>query len=477
MNKRISVLLLSLTLGACQAMDESRALDEAERVIAEAKQQQLLNAMVFIDEQKLKQDARALDRLSESERAALPLAGLALVIKDNIHVAHMPNSAGTPGLKNFVPSRDAEVVKRLRDAGALIVGKSNLHELAYGITSNNHFTGPVQNPAKPTYFAGGSSGGTAAAVAAGIVRAGLGTDTGGSTRIPAALTGIVGFRPTSGRYPNEGLTMISQTRDSVGPMAVDVATVATLDAVLAGEPELELAPLSRALAEPIRLGVARDYFYQNLEPEMEKGIEQALAHLARSGVELIELSASELAGLNHRVSFPVVLYETAQLLPTYLEVNNVGLSAAQLLDAVKSPDVKAVLTDAFAGAITPEQYQDAIEKHRPALQAYYQGLFTRHDLDALVFPTTPLTARPIKGSEETVSATETGLGPALPTFPSYIQNTDPASNVGSPAISLPMGRSEQGLPMGLELDGPVGSDRKLLAIAAHIEAILKERSN
>ncbi|MBB6520486.1 indoleacetamide hydrolase [Pseudoteredinibacter isoporae] len=471
MKKRVPALLFTLMLGACEAMKEPQALHEAERVIAEAKRQQLLNAMVFIDEKKLKRDARALDQMSSRAREALPLAGMALVIKDNIHVAGMPNTAGTPGLKDFVPQQDAEVVKRLREAGALIVGKSNLHELAYGITSNNHFTGPVQNPAKAGYFAGGSSGGTAAAVAAGIVGAGLGTDTGGSTRIPAALTGIVGFRPSMGRYPNEGMTMISQTRDTAGPMAIDVATVAKLDAVLAGEKQGELqAPL----ATTIRLGVARDYFYQNLEPAVAKGIETALSLLAQSGVELFELSAAELTGLNHRVSFPVVLYETTQLLPAYLQANDIAVSAAELTEAIQSPDVKAVLRDAFAGAISETQYQEAMRIHRPALQAYYQRLFEEHQLDALVFPTTGLTARPIKGSEQTVSATPSGSGPDLPTFPSYIQNTDPASNVGSPAISLPIGRSAQGLPMGLELDGPTGSDRKLLAIAARVEDILKE---
>lgn len=471
MKNLVPAAFFTLMLTACHSLNEPSALDEVERVIAKAKQQQLLNAMVYIDEQKLKQDARAQDQLDDSERSQLPLAGLALVIKDNIHVANMPNSAGTEGLKDFVPKQDAEVVKRLRKAGALIVGKSNLHELAYGITSNNHFTGPVQNPAKAGYFAGGSSGGTAAAIAAGIVRAGVGTDTGGSTRIPAALTGIVGFRPSMGRYPNDGLTMISQTRDTAGPMAVDVATVASLDAVMAGERNVALELPS---AELIRLGVARDYFYQNLEPEMSKGIESALALLAQSGIELVELSAAELSGLNHRVSFPVVLYETSQLLPAYLQANKIDIGAQQLTEMIKSPDVKAVLSDALSGAISQEQYQAAMQQHRPALQDYYQQLFEKHQLDALVFATTPLTARPITGSEQSVSSIESGSGPALPTFSSYIQNTDPASNVGSPAISLPMGRSAMGLPMGLELDGPIASDRRLLAVAARVEQILKE---
>lgn len=469
--KKMLLLGLALpVLGACQPIQEGRSVAEVERVLEKAQQQQVYNSMLYIDNKALIQAAQKQDALSAQERGKLSLAGLGIVVKDNIHVVGMPHTAGTAGLRDFVPKSDAAVVTRLKDAGALIVGKSNLHELAYGITSNNYFTGPVRNPANVDYFAGGSSGGTAAAIAAGIVKAGIGTDTGGSTRIPAALTGVVGFRPSMGRYPNSGLTMISDTRDTVGPMAIDVTTVARLDAVLAEEADAEL---SVPAAKTIRLGVARDYFFQNLEPEMSKGIERALKLLSNAGVELVEISASELAALNNRVSFPVVLYETSQLLPRYLQKNDIPVTAQALVAAIESPDVKAVVGEALAGAINKDQYQEAINVHRPALQSYYQQLFKQHKLDALVFPTTPLTARPIKDSEQSVRATESATDDSqLPTFASYIQNTDPASNVGSPGVSLPMGRSAMGLPMGLELDGPINSDRRLLAIAARLESIL-----
>ncbi|WP_299981380.1 indoleacetamide hydrolase [uncultured Pseudoteredinibacter sp.] len=470
MKKTIAIALAAAAVGGCEPMSGQSSSAEAERAIAAAQQQQALNSMLYVGRKQLREAAKQQDLLSKDGRDALPLSGMTLVVKDNIHVAGMPNTAGTEALKDFVPSKDAGVVKRLRDAGALIVGKSNLHELAYGITSNNYFTGAVQNPVKPEYFAGGSSGGTAAAIASGIVRAGLGTDTGGSTRIPAALTGIVGFRPSLGRYPADGLTMISNTRDTVGPMAVDVATVALLDVVMAGEPATPLLDLS---SQPIRLGVARDYFYQNLEPEVEAGIDKALALLKQANISLVEISANQLAELNHQVSFPVVLHETAQLLPKYLHDNDISSSAGELVESIKSPDVKLVVGQALAGAISTEQYRQAVDLHRPALQAYYQALFDSNKIDALIFPTTALTARPIKGSEETVTANEDGSGSLLPTFPSYIQNTDPASNVGSPGISIPAGVSALGLPMAVELDGPIGSDRKLLAIAARVEKILK----
>jgi Asp-tRNA(Asn)/Glu-tRNA(Gln) amidotransferase A subunit family amidase len=428
-----------------------------------------LNAFTYLDPGF---DPRAAGLMSEdgdASRASPLLAGYSLAIKDNIEVAGMPCTCGTPALRNYVPKVDAPAVARLRSAGADIVGKTNMHELAYGITSNNAAFGPVRNASDPSCFAGGSSGGTAVAIAAGVARAGLGTDTGGSSRIPAALNGIVGFRPSVGRYPMGGVARISPTRDVIGPMARDVRDVALLDAVLSGDPTARLAAVG---IHGLRVGLPEQHFQELLHTDMSHALERAVASLTEAGVVFVKADLPDVAALTAAVSLPVVLHETKASLQSYLRDTGLPVSLQQLHEMIASPDVRELVGLAINDHVSQHDYQRALSVDRPRLQQLYRDYFALHGVEAILFPTTPLPACPIEGSDQTVALNET----RVPTFATFIRNTDPASNAGIPSISLPAGLSSQRLPLGIGLDGPAGTDRRLLAIAAAIEAVLNRHS-
>ncbi len=465
MLKYLFYTVIGFLLG-CQTYqpENSELVKKVQLQLSKIEQSENYNSYIFVAKNQVIKSAQNLSL--STGKIDTPLYGMTLTIKDNIEVAEMPHSVGHKLLANYYPKNDAEVIKRLKSAGAIIIGKANMHELAYGITSNNAAFGAVANAYNKNKFAGGSSGGTATAIALGLADAGLGTDTGGSSRIPAALNGIVGFRPTTGRYPNDGLSLISTTRDTVGPMAKDVATVARLDQVLANDKSIKIKLNSKSL----RLGVPRNYFYENLSTDVAAGIEIALKELAAAGIELVEVDVINVASLNEKISFPVVLYETNQLLPKLLKRVSPQLSLEDFIAGISSPDVKGIITNITQQPIPKTVYLDAINNFRPQLQSTYKQYFQLNQLDALIVPATPLAAQDIIGSDETVMLN----GKAVPTFPTFIHNLDPSSNAGIPSLVIPMGKNTEGLPIALQLDGPVNSDRKLLAIGELIEKIIKQ---
>jgi len=412
-----------------------------------------LNAFITQDPQRLREQARG--------KFAAPLSGLPLAIKDNLDTADYPTTAGTPALEKWQPAANAPALQSLLRTGALVLGKANMHELAFGITSNNRAFGPVGNPYDKRMIAGGSSGGTAAAIAAGLVPAGLGSDTGGSCRIPAALCGCVGFRPTIERYPQAGVVPLSSTRDTVGPLGRTVADVALLDGFCA---------VDRARAETVdlkglRLGVPRGYFWAGLDRELAAVLDDSLRLLRRRGAVLVEADIPDIAKLNQAVSFPVVLHEALRELAVYLARGGSSLSVRDVVDKVSGTAERGILQAQLGQeAVGPIAYRQALVVDRPKLRAAYAGYFKRHRLSALVVPTTPLPARPI-GQDETVALS----GQPVPTFPTYIRNTDPPSNAGLPALSVPAGLTASGLPVGLEFVGPGWSDARLLAIGHAFE--------
>lgn len=462
-----------LAAGATAALVCSHALraeDGVRAALARARAVADLNAFVTIDEAGALAAARAIDARPRGA-ACGPLAGVPIVVKDNTEVAGLPSTAGTPALKGYVPAADAPVVARLRAAGAIVIGKTQMHELAFGISGWNpaFTTGPepgVRNAWDRTRSAGGSSSGTGAAVGGRVVVAGLGTDTGGSVRIPCAFNGCASLRPTMGRYPATGVAPISHTRDTPGPMGLSMADVELLDRVIAGGPRARPAAL-----KGLRLGLVKS-FVDDLDADTRTVFDAALKRLRGAGAVLVPIDAPTLAELNGAVSFPVAMYEAYDDMVAYLAHTGTGLTIAQLADAAASPDVKGT----YQALVIPRKlpgpkdtlvdakpaYDAAMSTHRPALQALYARLFAEHRVQALLFPTVPHVA--MKAGPESSS---------VPVFVGAIRNTDPGSNAGLPGLQLPGGVGPStGLPVGLELDGPPGSDRTLVSIGLAMEKLL-----
>ena len=454
----------------CKGQATSESLVQA--AVARARAVTALNAFVTLDEAGALATAREVDKLHVSQpKSCLPLLGVPIVVKDNIEVAGLPNTGGTPALKGYVPKADAPVVARLRKAGAVVIGKTQLHELAFGISGWNptYQTGPepgVRNAYDPTRAAGGSSAGTAAALGAGVVLAGLGTDTGGSVRIPCAFNGCASLRPSVGRYPLAGILPISTTRDTAGPMARSIADVELLDRVITGRKALKPLPLRR-----VRLGLVQE-FLAHMDDDTQRAFQAAVNKLKAEGVKFIDVSMPLVNDLNAQVGFPVALYEAHDAVSAYLKTTGTGLTIEAMAAQIASPDVKGT----YQGLVIPRKlpgpngtlvdakpaYDAAMKTARPDLQALYRRAFAKYGVDGLVFPTVPKVAMAANAESSSVAV-----------FMATIQNTDPGSNAGVPGVQIPIGLGQDSkLPIGLEIDGPAGGDLRLLRVALAVEAAL-----
>jgi mandelamide amidase len=425
-----------------------------------------LNAFITQDPERVLEAARAADVKRSKGEPLGPLHGLPLAIKDNIDTGGMFTTAGTAALKQHRPRADADVLAPLYAAGAILLGKTNLHELAYGYTTNNAAFGTARNPYDPQRIPGGSSGGTAVAVAARIAPAGIGTDTNGSVRVPAALCGIAGLRPTAGRYPGAGIVPISRTRDTAGPMARAVADLVLLDSVITGD----ASPVEPVPLKGLRLGVARGYFWADLDPEVERVASAALSKLEKAGVQVVELDLAPLPADAFKVRRcrAIQLTETRTDLARYLAEHGSPLSVEAVAREIATPGVKSVFERFIFGpeALTSAQYEAALREYRPALQAAFAAAFREQRVDATIFPLTQTPALPIgQDTEFEVRGEKFSL--------LYLgRNTDPGSCAGLPGLALWAGMTGDGLPVGIGLDGAAGSDRRLLGIGLSLEQVL-----
>jgi mandelamide amidase len=427
------------------------------------------NAMTSVDIESSERGAWEADRGRAGDE---PLTGLPVVISDTIHVAGLPNTAGTPALADFVPHRDAPSVHLLREAGALLLGKANVHELSIGVTGADSALGALRNAADPTKLAGGGSGGVAVAVALGAP-AGLAVDTCGSARIPAALNGVCALRPTFGRYLGGGITPLSSSRGTVAPIAQTIDDLALLDSVLTGE----TAPLVERDSMP-RLGVPSSYRSGPCDRATIEAFEATLDRLASRGVAIVEVPNFPLEGAERDVGMPIIGYEFRRDLPRYLANYHPSCTVEKLVEQVTSSDVRHFFRRYVLGKplteVTEEAYQTAFTMGRSELRGRYRRAFRTYQLDALALPTTPRRAMSVHGGGRELGTLPAGV-PTLNAYAAdvYTRHTAPGSLVGLPGLTLPV-RTDDGLPMGLALDGSPCGDRHLLAIGKQLEALLAE---
>ena len=406
-----------------------------------------LNAMITTTAEAAREAADACDRAAAEGRWLGLLHGLPIALKDNIETAGVRTTSGAAYLADHIPNRDAPVVARLKAQGAVPTGKANMQELAWGVVSTNPVAGQCRNPWNPARIPGGSSGGSGAAVAAGMAEAALGTDTGGSVRIPAAMTGIAGLRPTHGRISIRGITPVSVAHDTVGPMARRVADVARLFAALAAYDPLD--PVSRDLplgnflptlgdgVAGVRVGLPRNFFFEDVDAEVEAAVREGARTLESLGARLVEVT---LAGA-----------ETAQRWTTVMAYADACAYHRERLDAgpgaISRPVYERMMLGRDFGAVDYAEAMRGREAWRRTLAEAFETV------DVLLAPTTPRPAPPIADDRSlhraTQEATRFTYGGALASIP---------------GLSVPCGFSADGLPIGMMLEAAWGAEPLLLRV-------------
>jgi aspartyl-tRNA(Asn)/glutamyl-tRNA(Gln) amidotransferase subunit A len=402
---------------------------------------------------------KQLGRRRGSRRENSPLVGIPVTIKDNIWTRGIRSTAGSKILRDFIPPEDSTVARKLAQAGAILIGKTNLNEFAYGITGGNAHYGPAHNPWALERISGGSSAGSAVAIAAGLCAASIGTDTGGSIRVPSAFCGIVGLKPTFGRVSIFGTMPLAPSLDHVGPLARSVADAAILLGLIAGRDPLDPTTSPRpgedfrgALRKPLRkfrLGRPREHYWEKLDPEVRRACEAAVRDMEKRGALVREVSLPQLkesldAATDISLAEALHVHEAAGYFPS--RAAEYGEEVRHRIDAGR----KVTAVRYLAGF--------DVRKHLLAeFDAAYQ------DVDAIVAPSVPVPA-PLIGAETVlIDGEQAGVRAAI------VGHARPANFTGLPAISVPCGFTREGLPVGLQFIGRAFDEATLLRIAFSYE--------
>lgn len=416
-----------------------------------------LNAFITVtSEQALKQASIAEQKYLAGEQTGV-LEGIPISYKDNIFTNGIRTTSGSKIEENFIPNIDAGIVTKLHHEGAICLGKVNMHEYAFGITSNNPFYGPVKNPWNTDYTPGGSSGGSAVAVAASLSTASIGTDTAGSIRIPAASTGIVGLKPTHGLIDASNVRNISWSLDHVGPLTKNMGDLALMMDAMTGK------NYSDSLTKDIRglrVGVPKNYFNELIESNVADLYSTALDNLEKLGAILIEVDIP-FSPVDLALSFSIGIAEAGLVHEQ---------SIAERLDSF-GQDVKASLE--FSHSITALDYMKALNR-KNQLFAQFENVFKTVDLIAT--PTMPDTTKKIGEEQFEID------GVMDSTFNSMIRLPAVFNLTGQPALSIPCGSAPNGLPVGLQLAGAAFNEKTLLQAGftyeqAFLSSFYKKRDN
>jgi aspartyl-tRNA(Asn)/glutamyl-tRNA(Gln) amidotransferase subunit A len=463
---------------ALQAAGLVTAAEVADAFLAAVRDRDpTVRAFVHVNESDVRRQAAAVDARRTAGAPLGPLAGVPVAVKDVLCIHGQPTTCSSRILREFVPPYDAHVVERLRAADAVLIGKTNMDEFAMGSSTENSATQPTRNPWDPDRIPGGSSGGSAAAVAAGFAPLALGTDTGGSIRQPAALCGVVGLKPTYGRVSRYGLVAFASSLDQVGPFARTLADAALLLEVIAGHDPRDSTSVEKPVpaysatlndrVRGLRIGVPKEFFGEGLDPEVEAAVRLALKEYEQLGATLVDVSlphspyalaayyivapaeaSSNLArydGMHygHRTREP------ADLIGTYARSRSEGFG----------PEVQRrvmigtyVLSSGYA-----DQYYHKALKVRRLVKRDYDEAFAA--CDVVMGPTTPTAAFRIGDKSDDPLAM-------------YLSDvyTVSANLAGLPGVSVPCGFTAAGLPIGLQLLAPPFEEEKLLRAARMYEA-------